>query len=318
MLSNNPLVRRHGGDYFIKSMRHNHRLHLPPLTKVTIHPKIPIWSSHLNKEIETVCYSSRKSFMRQHANSTPIHQIDDVQLDKYYRNFMVGMADTEKGFIAAVSRLGQYPIVGGLAIHWRESGIYIDSNLALYDNRLKQSLTVAVNNMVTLAQGIKLKGVFKACFFNAKNTLHFSHNAQQQLQQENQQQLVFDVGVGPILENKSRLHSYFEDGRDPDESLELPKSIMKALAKLNQIHHTGCIIFEKQANHLKIHHYLKLLNPRKQAEFRANLDLILSCTPEISGSGISGFMKLPYKNTRQFNPIEQLPSKFYPRNPKAI
>jgi hypothetical protein len=38
--------------------------------------------------------------------------------------------------------------------------------------------------------------------------------------------------------------------------------------------------------------------------------------PTITGIGISGFMKLPYKDTRFFEHINGLPDKFYPRNPK--
>lgn len=90
--------------------------------------------------------------------------MDDLQLEKYYRNFMAGMGDTEKGFIAAVSRLAQYAIVGGLAIHWRESGVFIDSNLALYNREQKSALILAVNNMVTLARGIRRIGYLKRAF----------------------------------------------------------------------------------------------------------------------------------------------------------
>ena len=42
----------------------------------------------------------------------------------------------------------------------------------------------------------------------------------------------------------TRPHSYFEDGKDPDEQLQLPKKVIKCVFELNQIHHTGCIIFE--------------------------------------------------------------------------
>ena len=39
---------------------------------------------------------------------------------------------------------------------------------------------------------------------------------------------------------------------------------------------------------------------------------------KIQGHGISGFMKLPYKNTRQFSHIDRKADDFYPRNPKVI
>ena len=69
-----------------------------------------------------------------------------------------------------------------------------------------------------------------------------------------------------------------KDGPDPEENLALPTEIMEELSHINKIHHTGCIIFEALPNHMKIHSYLRLLNPRKQAAFRASLDRILkSC-----------------------------------------
>ena len=49
--------------------------------------------------------------------------------------------------------------------------------------------------------------------------------------------------------------TYFEDGDDPDEMLELPPEIMVPITEMNQIHHSGCIIFESLAKHLKIHNY---------------------------------------------------------------
>jgi non-specific serine/threonine protein kinase len=317
MLSDDPEQRRLGGDYFLKSIRHSQRLHLPEINPVPQQAIIPVWAQAKAKQIETVCYSSRKSFLKEHNTQDPIEKMDDIQLEKYYRNFMAGMGDTEKGFIAAVSRLGQYPIVGGLAIHWQETGVYIDSNLAIYDPKAKTALIHAVNNMVTLARGIKRIGVFKACFFNAKDTLHLERkNPDEAFKAASDLPLPFEVGDVPTLEDKSRLHSYFEDGKDPEENLELPQEIMTELGWLNQIHHTGCIIFEALPNHLKIHSYLRLLNPRKQAAFRASLDRILFHANKIQGQGVSGFMKLPYKNTRQFDFIERSSDRFYPKNPK--
>ncbi|WP_110455822.1 protein kinase domain-containing protein [Shewanella algidipiscicola] len=319
MLSDDPKTRNQAGDYFLKSMAHSHRLHLPELPRPPLKPDIPVWSLPRSKEVETVSYSSRKSFLKEHNSDDPIAKMDDLQLEKYYRNFMAGMGDTEKGFIAAVGRVGQYSIVGGLAIHWQESGVYIDSNLATYNRDEKAALVLAVNNMVTLARGIRRIGVFKACFFNARDTLHLERSdTSQPFKLSPDQQLPFEVGDVPSLEDKSRLHSYFEDGRDPDENLELPKAIMTELGWINQIHHTGCIIFEVLPHHMKIHSYLRLLNPRKQAAFRASLDRILSHVDKIQGKGVSGFMKLPYKNTRRFNHIDSKPAHFYPKNPKAL
>ncbi|WP_434939206.1 protein kinase domain-containing protein [Shewanella sp. HL-SH8] len=319
MLSNDPVMRARAGDYFLKSMRHNHRMHLPNIPYLPTKSEIPVWLQPRPRVIETVSYSSRKSFLKEHNSHEHIADIDDVQVDKYYRNFMVGMADTEKGFIAAVGRLAQYSIVGGLAIHWQPTGVYIDSNLATYDPSHKTALTLAVNNMVTMARGIKRIGVFKACFFNAKDTLHIERsNPDMPFEITGEMQLPFEVGDVPLLEDKSRLHSYFEDGKDPEENLELPAEIMTELGWLNQIHHTGCIIFEALPTHLKIHSYLRLLNPRKQAAFRASLDRIIANADKIQGHGISGFMKLPYKNTRQFSHLDKKPDLFYPKNPKEL
>lgn len=319
MLSEDPLQRKIAGDYFLKSMLHSHRLYLPILNTPSLVEDIPIWDLSRERDVETVIYSSRKSFLKEHTNVDPIKKMDDFQLEKYYRNFMADMGDTEKGFIAAVGRLSQYSIVGGLAIHWRETGIFIDSNLALYNLEEKKSLILAVNNMVTLARGIRRIGVFKACFFNARDTLHLERDdTKTPFQINKSQQLPFEVGKIPSLENKSRLHSYFEDGRDPDENLELPNEIMTELNSINKIHHTGCIIFEVLPKHMKIHSYLRLLNPKKQVEFRASLDSILRHLDKIQGKGISGFMKLPYKNTRKFSHIDCKKEWFYPKNPKDI
>ncbi|MGL4613811.1 MAG: protein kinase domain-containing protein, partial [Shewanella sp.] len=245
MLSSDAQQRKLAGDYFLKSMRHSHRLLLPVLPQSELQGEIPVWVQPRAKDVETVSYSSRKSFLKEHNAQDPIAKMDDIQLEKYYRNFLAGMGDTEKGFIAAVGRLAQYPIVGGLAIHWQETGVFIDSNLAIYDPALKSALIIAVNNMVTLARGIKRIGVFKACFFNAKDTLHIERaSTDDAFTASADLQLPFDIGDVPTLEDKSRLHSYFEDGKDPDENLELPAEIMEELARINQIHHTGCIIFE--------------------------------------------------------------------------
>jgi non-specific serine/threonine protein kinase len=119
-----------------------------------------------------------------------------------------------------------------------------------------------------------------------------------------------------LAEDESRMHSYFEDGEDPDELLKLPEELMQILQRLNAIHHTGCIIFEALPKHLKIHNYYTLLDHSREAEFTDLLDGIIKLIPSIDGLGISGFMKLPYKDTRFFEHQAQLPTQFYPRNPK--
>ncbi|MDB9814661.1 serine/threonine protein kinase, partial [bacterium] len=56
---------------------------------------------------------------------------------------------------------------------------------------------------------------------------------------------------------------------------------------------------------LKIHNYLRLLDVSKKYEFRKCLDQILINIPAIEGLGVSGFMKLPYKNTKFFIHMEK-------------
>jgi non-specific serine/threonine protein kinase len=93
---------------------------------------------------------------------------------------------------------------------------------------------------------------------------------------------------------------------------------MAVLARLNKIHHTGCIIFEVLPKHLKIHSYLMLLNHDKAEQFSQCLKEIIELLPTINGQGISGFMKLPYKDTRFFEHINSLPERYYPQNPKIV
>jgi non-specific serine/threonine protein kinase len=87
------------------------------------------------------------------------------------------------------------------------------------------------------------------------------------------------------------------------------------LKELNNIHHTGCIIFEALPKHLKIHNYFTLLDHKREREFKGLLAQIISMVPDIDGLGISGFMKLPYKDTRTFSYQESLAPRFQPRNP---
>ena len=229
------------------------------------------------------------------------------------------MGDNEKAFIAALSRLGNFPVVGGIAIRWAKEGVYIDSNLTLFDESRKASFTSAVNNIIYLAQGIFRIGVFKSCLFNARNTLHVERtNESEPFIADSSQEIAFDISDVPDVDDVTRLHSYFEDGKDPDEYLYLPDKLMAVLAELNLIHHTGCIIFEVLPTHLKIHSYLMLLNHEKKSEFKACLARLLALLPAIDGIGISGFMKLPYKDTRFFEHISSMPDKFYPKNPKLV
>lgn len=318
MLSKERQTRNKAGDYFFKhlALLKNTVMADPPLP-VDIKPLVPIWCKNYQKDMDTVVYGSRKSFLRESSDKDQLSDIDDMQLEKYFKNFLMGMGDTEKAFIAAVGRLANFPVVGGLAVRWEKDGVYIDSNLSLFDPELKTSFQSAVNNMVRLAQGIFRVGVFKSCLFNARNTLHVERdNEDEPFRALPSQVIHYDVSDVAVIDDITRLHSYFEDGKDPDEYLYLPDEIMAVLARLNQIHHTGCIIFEVLPQHLKIHSYLMLLNHDKEAEFKQCLTEILALLPTINGFGISGFMKLPYKDTRFFEHISSLPDKFYPRNPK--
>ena len=286
-------------------------------------PLIPTWVSHSKDSIETVVYSSRKSYLRQQAilgeqDANELRYIDDAQFDRYYKNYLQGMGDTEKAFVSAISRLGKYPVVGGMAVRWEPEGIYVDSSLNLYDETLKNAFELAVNNVINLARAIHKSAVFKCCMFNAKNTLHIDreHENVPFIPEDN---LFIPYELSKISSQKddSRTHSYFEDGDDPDELLKLPDETIETIKQLNTIHHTGCIIFEALPNHLKIHNYYTLLDHNQELRFKTLLSELVTQIPNIKGLGISGFMKLPYKDTRFFEHKAKLPEKYYPRNPKA-
>src|SRR5690554_1046194 len=227
------------------------------------------------------------------------------------------MGETEKAFLAAVSRLGRYPVVGGLAVRWEADGVYIDTSLNLHDPELKPAFIAAVNNMVHLARAIYRQGIFKSCLFNARDTLHLEREHQEQpFRMAPGMRLAYEVSAVPELEDHTRLHSYFEDGPDPEEFLTPPEQIIISLQALNEIHHTGMIIFEALPTHLKIHSYYRLLDPAREVEFRHRLEEILDAVGLIEGLGVSGFMKMPYKDTRLFTRIERQPERYYPRNPR--
>jgi non-specific serine/threonine protein kinase len=319
MLSDDAQLRAQAGDYFLQHMARLKQLVLPQLSLFDDNPLLPVWVSPTVRELDTVVYSSRKSFLREHSEQDGIAYVDDVQLERYYKNYLEGMGETEKAFVAAVSRLARYPVVGGLAIHWQANGVYIDSSLNLYDQSLAQSFALSVNNVVTLARAIAKVGIFKACLFNARNTIHISRNSTVEPFQVPQGAAI-PYQLAPVLSNEeaSKQHSYFEDGKDPDEQLVLPDAIMADIAKLNLIRHTGCIIFEVSSLYMKIHSYYRLLDPAAEPVFNALLQNILCNVALISGEGVGGFMKLPFKDTRFFSHQSQQPVCFYPANPLTI
>lgn len=317
LLSTDLETRRKAGDYYLQEMPRIARTVLVDLPQAPVVPQVPVWVRKSGQEIDTVVYSSRKSFLREEGAPETLNDVNDVQLDRYYKNFMQGMGDTEKAFLAAVSRLGRYPVEGGLAVRWENDGIYIDTSLNLRNPDLKPAFVQAVNNMVYLAQAIYRKGIFKSCLFNARNTLHVEReDTSQPFRIDPELSLHYEVSAAPDVEDESRVHSYFEDGPDPEEFLVLPDTIICALEALNNIHHTGMIIFEALPRHLKIHSHYRLLDPDREPEFSQLLGQILSAIEEITGLGVSGFMKMPYKDTRFFPHIECLPERYYPRNPR--
>lgn len=316
MLSPDGDTRRRAGDYFLRHAPRMRQLYLPSHHEDES-SLLPVWTQAQGREIDTVVYSSRKSFLRQGAQPGAMLDVDDAQLDKYYRNFLQGMGDTEKAFLAAVSRLGKYPVVGGLAIHWEKAGVVVDANLVLHDPALKQAFTQAVNNMVNLARAINQKGVFKSVLFDAHATLHLERAREEDafIPPENMK-IPFEVSQTQVSEDYSRVHSYFEDGKDPDEQLVLPESIVRPLIRLNRIRHTGCIVFEVLPGHLKIHSYFMLLDATQTQLVEALLAQIMAGVKDIKGLGISGFMKLPYKGNKFFSAMGQQAPRFYPKNPK--
>jgi len=316
MLSPDPALRLRAGDYFLDHMPRLARTVMVELDEPPEASLLPVWVRPAGREIDTVVYSSRKAFLREEGAPEQMSEVNDVQLDRYYKNFMQGMGETEKAFLAAVSRLGRYPVVGGLAIRWETDGIYVDISLNLHDPALKAAFVSAVNNMIHLARAIYRRGIFKSCLFNARETLHVDRlGPDQPFILTPDMRLPYEVSAVPELEDHTRVHSYFEDGPDPEEFLVLPDEIIVSLEALNAIHHTGMIIFEALPTHLKIHSYYRLLDPARESEFRKRLDDILAAVGLIEGLGVSGFMKMPYKDTKFFAHIERMPERYYPKNP---
>lgn len=317
LMDDNAQVRRQAGDYLFRNIHALRNIVFSPDKPLVYTPFIPCWVHNTKKDIETVVYSSRKSFLREEGESSQsLRYLNDAQFERYYKNYMQGMGDTEKAFIAAVGRLGRYPVVGGLAVRWQPDGVYIDSSLNLFDERMRASFEVSVNNMVTLARAIHRTGIFKCCLFNAKDTLHIEREDDSTpFIPDAGLRIPFEVSQLSLPKDESKMHSYFEDGDDPDELLQLPPEILGLIARLNGIHHTGCVIFEALPTHLKIHSYYTLLDHTRHEDFSQLLAQLVSHIPKITGLGISGFMKLPYKDTRFFTHTDALPEKFYPRNP---
>nr|WP_163503174.1 phosphotransferase [Halomonas socia] len=318
LLDDDPALRRRAGDYFLCEMPRLARHVLIDLPGSPPAPLVPVWSRRADRDIDTVVYSSRRAFLREEGALASPGEVNDVQLERYYKQFMQGMGDTEKAFLAAVSRLGRYPVVGGLAVRWERDGVYIDTSLNLHDPSRRDAFVSAVNAMVQLAQAIYRQGIFKSCLFNARDTLHIDRaEPAEPFRAAPGMTLPYEVSAVPELEDESRVHSYFEDGPDPEELLVLPATIINALEALNGIRHTGMIIFEALPTHLKIHSYYRLLDPTQESTFAELLATMLAAIDQIEGLGVSGYMKMPYKDTRFFTHIERLPERYYPANPRT-
>ena len=314
MLAGDSEIRRRAGDYFLDNMQYMKRIVSGNRQNDAAirAPLIPFVLSDSNELLDSVVYSSRKGFLRQTIGAekfdAQVYRDNNARHYSYYKNYLIGMGDTEKAFIIAVSHLGHYPVVGGLAINWDQDGVSIDSSLNLYNAHLASALVSAINNMVHLARAINHRGVFKSCMFDARKTLHISRETVNDCFIATPgMQIPFDCSDAPLPDDETRLHSYFEDGSDPDEMLQLPNPIMQLLTSMNQIQHTGCIIFEAVEKDLKIHNYLTLLDTAKVDQFRQCLEGILDNIHFIEGLGVSGFMKLPYKNTKFFTHLSQQP-----------
>ncbi|WP_440056020.1 protein kinase domain-containing protein [Pseudoalteromonas sp. T1lg65] len=317
MLSKDKAIRDAAGDYFIRNMPAIAKTYIPELDLAPKKTSIPFWTHETQSKPDTVVYSSRKQFLRRADHKQNLKEVNDAQLDRYYKEFLFDTGDTEKAFLASISRLAKYPVVGGLSFHWKAEQLFVESSLILHDESLNRAFKDAINATVMLAQSIQQKGLFKCCLLDARQTI--------QLERDGTGAFIFDqlpeleYSVSDVSTNEvTRPHSYFEDGKDPDEQLQLPKQIIQCVFELNQIHHTGCIIFESLQDRMKIHYYYRLLDASKEARFNAILTQIMQYAVSIQDYGVAGFMKLPYKNTREFALREKQPDFFFPKNPKAL
>ncbi|AOT08493.1 protein kinase domain-containing protein [Pseudoalteromonas luteoviolacea] len=316
MLSKDKAERDAAGDYFMRNMPAMAKVYLPDIESPQLKANIPFWTSSQIDLPDTVVYSSRKQFLRRADHNQQLLDVNDAQLDRYYKEFLFDTGDTEKAFLASISRLAKYPVVGGLSFHWQQESLFVESSLMLHDDSLQSAFTDAVNATVMLAQGIEQKGLFKCCLFDARQTIQLERDETGAYIFEQLPELQYSVSHVAASE-VTRPHSYFEDGKDPDEQLQLPKKIIQCVFELNKIHHTGCIIFESLSDRLKIHYYYRLLDAEQESAFAALLKEIIQYTVSIQDYGVAGFMKLPYKNTREFELCPKQPDNYFPKNPKS-
>lgn len=317
MLAKDKATRDDAGNYFMRNMPNIAKAYLPELQRQAVRATIPFWYSETGDLPDTVVYSSRKQFLRQADHEHHLLDVNDAQLDRYYKEFLFDTGDTEKAFLASISRLAKYPVVGGLSFHWKQDSLFVESSLIMHDENLDLAFTDAINNTVMLAQGISQKGLFKCCLFDARRTIQLERDGTGAFKFDQLPELNYEV-MDVTAADVTRPHSYFEDGKDPDEQLQLPKKVIRCVFELNQTHHTGCIIFEALPDRMKIHHYYRLLDASKEGEFKRLLGKLMQYAVSITDVGVAGFMKLPYKNTREFNLCVKQNDHFYPKNPREI
>lgn len=95
MLDDDTGQRQQAGNYFLGHMtRMRHIVAMAPADDLA--PMIPVWVSERHREVDTAVYSSRKSFLRQENPDDTLMDVEDEQLDKYYKNYLQGMGETEK------------------------------------------------------------------------------------------------------------------------------------------------------------------------------------------------------------------------------
>ena len=107
MLSDDERLRSKAGDYFFNNLNYLKQVVLadkPTIAEVIA--QIPVWIRPYAEQIDTVVYGSRKSFLREQTGSDSLSDIDDAQLDKYYKNYLMGMGDNEKSFYCCVKSIG--------------------------------------------------------------------------------------------------------------------------------------------------------------------------------------------------------------------
>lgn len=312
---------QHAGDYFIQHMA---SIALQKTSKMAMLPESAELAIHAitsTSPVATVVYSSRKQFLAAQnpelAEQITRHQY--FQLGAYYQSHLASLGDNEKAFLCIVSYLKHFSILGGLAVYWRQGRVDIQSTFCLAEPSLYYSLCNQINHLVSVARGLTHQGVFKACFFDAKHTLHLPRCDNGDVDIGNRS---FYTSVQSSLQlssnSHSHSHSYFADGIDLEEHLQLPTVILDLMQKLDAITHTGCLIFESLRDELKLHHYFIFPTSRAQQQAELLLADILSQCQNIRQFGVAGYMKLADNQTNSFNLHRQVSDQFCQIQPSIV